>query len=78
MEYKTSASSRRHSSNTSSSLSSRRSSETSLDPDVDEMALQECIEIVNVNVEENVTNKADAREKKWWIDGNYKIIDENR
>ncbi|PKY52333.1 hypothetical protein RhiirA4_469904 [Rhizophagus irregularis] len=25
-----------------------------------------------------IINKADEREKKWWIDGNYKIIDENR
>ncbi|CAB4408760.1 unnamed protein product [Rhizophagus irregularis] len=29
-------------------------------------------------MEEVITNKADAREKKWWIDGNYKIINENR
>ena len=65
-------------SNSSSSLSSRRGSETSPDPDVDELALQECIEIVDVDVEENVTNKANLKEKKWWIDGNYEIIDENR
>ncbi|RIA96733.1 hypothetical protein C1645_802210 [Glomus cerebriforme] len=44
----------------------------------DELAFQECIEVINANVEEVITNKADAREKKWWINGNYKIIDENR
>ena len=46
--------------------------------DANELALQECIEVIDTNVEEVVTNKADTREKKWWIDGNYKIIDENR
>ncbi|CAB4439349.1 unnamed protein product [Rhizophagus irregularis] len=25
-----------------------------------------------------ITNKADERKKKWWIDGNYKIIDKDR
>jgi hypothetical protein len=55
------------------------SSVTSLsDLTADELAFQECIEIINANVEEVITNKADAREKKWWSDGNYKIIDENR
>ncbi|RIA89353.1 hypothetical protein C1645_824982 [Glomus cerebriforme] len=43
-----------------------------------ELAFQECIEVIDANVEEVITNKADSREKKWWIDGNYKIIDENR
>ena len=64
------------------SAHSRRSSETSLSDqncqDADKLALQECIEIIDANVEEVITNKADAREKKWWIDGNYKIIDEDR
>ncbi|RGB34237.1 hypothetical protein C1646_760775 [Rhizophagus diaphanus] len=46
--------------------------------DADEYALRECIEIIEANVEEVIINKADEREKKWWIDGNYKIIDENR
>ncbi|CAB5355992.1 unnamed protein product [Rhizophagus irregularis] len=36
------------------------------------------IEIIEANVEKVIINKADEREKKWWIDGNYKIIDENR
>ncbi|GBC02936.1 hypothetical protein RclHR1_00490022 [Rhizophagus clarus] len=44
--------------------------------DADELAFQECIEIINSNVEEVIINKADAREKKWWNDENYKIIDE--
>ena len=61
------------------SARSRRSSATSLsDPTANELAFQECIEVIDANVEEVITNKADAREKKWWIDGNYKIIDENR
>ncbi|PKY16047.1 hypothetical protein RhiirB3_402457 [Rhizophagus irregularis] len=55
-----------------SSQSSRRSSVTSLSDkdyqDADELALKECIEIIDANVEE----------KKWWRDGYYKIIDENR
>lgn len=88
--YETSAHSRRSSlasvltssSITSSTLSSRRSSVTSLsdlsDLTADELAFQECIKIIDANVEEVITNKADAREKKWWIDGNYKVIDENR
>jgi len=67
---------------TTSSQSSRRSSVTSLSDqdyqDADEFALRECIEIIEANVEEVIINKADEREKKWWIDGNYKIIDENR
>ncbi|RGB40616.1 hypothetical protein C1646_663662 [Rhizophagus diaphanus] len=46
--------------------------------DADEFALRECIDIIEANVEEVIINKADEREKKWWIDGNYKIIDENR
>ncbi|GES80625.1 hypothetical protein GLOIN_2v1697953 [Rhizophagus clarus] len=46
--------------------------------DADELAFQECIEIINSNVEEVIINKADAREKKWWNDENYKIIDEER
>ena len=64
----------------SSTASSRRSSVTTLSDDLtaDELAFQECIEIINANVEEVITNKADAREKKWWSDGNYKIIGENR
>ncbi|CAI2186900.1 13200_t:CDS:2 [Funneliformis geosporum] len=85
--YETSARPRRNSeasvltsySITSSPLSSHRSSVTSLsDLTANELAFQECIEVIDVNVEEVITNKADAREKKWWIDGNYKIIDENR
>ncbi|CAB5332915.1 unnamed protein product [Rhizophagus irregularis] len=58
---------------------SHKGSVTSL-PDLtaDELAFQECIEVIDANVEEVITNKADAREKKWWIDGNYKTIDENR
>ena len=64
---------------TSSPLSSRRSSVTSLsDLTADELAFQECIKVIDANMEEVITNKTDAREKKWWIDGNYKIIDENR
>jgi hypothetical protein len=64
-------------SSTASSI--RQSSVTSLsDLTADELAFQECIEVIDANVEEVITNKADAREKKWWIDGNYKIIDENR
>jgi hypothetical protein len=63
----------------STTLSSRRSSVTSLsDFTADELAFQECIDVIDANVEEVITNKADAREKKWWTDGNYKIIDENR
>ena len=63
----------------STASSSCRSSVTSLsDLTADELAFQECIEIINANVEEVITNKADAREKKWWTDRNYKIIDENR
>ncbi|CAB4491903.1 unnamed protein product [Rhizophagus irregularis] len=66
---------------TVSSQSSRRSSVTSLSDqdyqDADEFALRECIEIIEANVEEVIINKADEREKKWWIDGNYKIIGEN-
>ena len=54
-------------------------STTSL-PDLtaDELVFQECIEVIDANVEEVITNKADAREKKWWNDGNYKMIDEER
>jgi hypothetical protein len=64
-------------SSTASSI--RQSSVTSLsDLTADELAFQECIEVIDANVEEVIINKADAREKKWWIDGNYKIIDENR
>ncbi|UZO18472.1 uncharacterized protein OCT59_009785 [Rhizophagus irregularis] len=66
---------------TVSSQSSRRSSVTSLSDqdyqDADEFALRECIEIIEANVEEVIIDKADEREKKWWIDGNYKIIGEN-
>jgi len=78
--YETSAHSRRSSVLTSSSItSSTLSSVTSLsDLTADELAFQECIEVIDANVEEVITNKADAREKKWWIDGNYKIVDENR
>ena len=63
----------------STASSSHKGSVTSL-PDLtaDELAFQECIEVINANMEEVITNKADAREKKWWIDGNYKIIDEDR
>ncbi|RGB30271.1 hypothetical protein C1646_818003 [Rhizophagus diaphanus] len=62
----------------SSTASSRKGSVTSLaDLTADELAFQECIEVIDANVEEVITNKADAREKKWWIDGNYKTIDEN-
>ncbi|CAB4405387.1 unnamed protein product [Rhizophagus irregularis] len=63
----------------SSTASSHKGSVTSL-PDLtaDELAFQECIEVIDANVKEVITNKADAREKKWWIDGNYKTIDENR
>ncbi|CAB4473709.1 unnamed protein product [Rhizophagus irregularis] len=63
----------------STASSSRRgsvTSVTSLDLTADELAFQECIEVIDANVEEVITNK--AREKKWWVDGNYKIIDENR
>ena len=61
------------------SAHSRRRSVTSLsDLTADELAFQECIEVIDANVEEVITNKADAREKKWWIDGNYKTINENR
>ncbi|CAG8492764.1 9715_t:CDS:2 [Paraglomus brasilianum] len=66
------------------SQSSRRSSVASLSDfdqdhqDADKLAFQECIEIIDANVEDVITNKADAREKKWWKDGNYKIIDEER
>ncbi|PKK74829.1 hypothetical protein RhiirC2_737923 [Rhizophagus irregularis] len=65
----------------STASSSRRgsvTSVTSLDLTADELAFQECIEVIDANVEEVITNKADTREKKWWVDGNYKIIDENR
>ena len=81
-EFETFAGSRRNSSITVSSRSSCRSSVTSLSDqdyqDADELALQECVEIIDANVEEVIINKADEREKKWWIDRNYKIIDENR
>ena len=74
--YETSAHSRR------SSLSSRRSSVTSLsDLTANELAFKECTEVIDAirsNAEEVITNKADEREKKWWIDGNYKIINEDR
>ena len=65
---------------TTSSCSSRRSSTTSLsDPlDADEQARIECIEFIEANVEDVMINKANKKEKKWWIDGNYKLIDEDR
>ncbi|CAI2191267.1 4690_t:CDS:2 [Funneliformis geosporum] len=61
----------------SSSLSSRRSSTTTLSDAClsDELALIECIEIIEANVEDPIINKANEKEKKWWIDGNYKTID---
>ena len=63
----------------STASSSHQSSVTSLsDLTANELAFQECIEVIDANVEEVITNKADAIEKKWWTDGNYKIIDENR
>ncbi|CAJ0745394.1 24513_t:CDS:2, partial [Entrophospora sp. SA101] len=70
-EYETSA----------SSQSSRRSSSTSLSNlcpalTADELALAECIEVIEAGVEDVIINKANEKEKKWWIDGNYKIIDE--
>ncbi|CAH1768887.1 12705_t:CDS:2, partial [Entrophospora sp. SA101] len=72
-EYETSA----------SSQSSRRSSSTSLSNlcpalTADELALAECIEVIEAGVEDVIINKANEKEKKWWIDGNYKIIDEKR
>ncbi|CAJ0907726.1 10793_t:CDS:2, partial [Entrophospora sp. SA101] len=66
-----------------SSQSSRRSSSTSLSNlcpalTADELALAECIEVIEAGVEDVIINKANEKEKKWWIDGNYKIIDEKR
>ena len=66
----------------SSTPSSRPSSETSFSDqhcqDADKLAHLECMEIIDRNAKEVITNKADEREKKWWIDGNYKTIDEDR
>jgi hypothetical protein len=42
------------------------------------LAFWECIKVINTNTEGIITNKADEREKKWWKDGSYKIIDEKR
>uniref|UniRef100_U9TQL0 Uncharacterized protein n=1 Tax=Rhizophagus irregularis (strain DAOM 181602 / DAOM 197198 / MUCL 43194) TaxID=747089 RepID=U9TQL0_RHIID len=42
------------------------------------MSTTECIKVIDANAEEVITNKADEREKKWWIDGNYKTIDKDR
>ena len=62
-------------SNSSITSSSCQSSVTSLsDLTANELAFQECIEVIDANVEEVITNKANAREKKWWIDGNYLVI----
>ena len=66
-----------------SSQSSHRSSSTSLSnpcpaPTADELALTECIEIIEAGVKEIIINKANEKEKKWWTDGNYKIINEER
>ncbi|CAG8500934.1 1427_t:CDS:2 [Acaulospora morrowiae] len=45
----------------------------------DEEASLECIEAIKANPEDvNVIKKASDKEKKWWIDGNYKAIDEER
>ncbi|RIB06310.1 hypothetical protein C2G38_2217441 [Gigaspora rosea] len=57
---------------TSSSLS-RTSSQNSEDE-----AFKECIEAIESNLDSNIINKANDKEKKWWIDGNYKAIDEKR
>jgi hypothetical protein len=62
---------------TVSSQSSRSLSDQDI-KDADDLAFREYLKIIDANVEEVITNKADAREKKWWIDGNYKIIDGNR
>ena len=64
--YETSAHPCQSSVLTSSSItSSTLSSVTSLsDLTADELAFQECIEVIDANVEEVITNKADAREKK--------------
>ena len=66
----------------STASSSHQSSVTSLsDLTANELAFKECTEVIDAigsNVEEVITNKANKREKKWWIDGNYKIIDEDR
>ncbi|KAF0527653.1 hypothetical protein F8M41_013543 [Gigaspora margarita] len=60
------------STSTSSSLS-----QTSSQRSEDE-AFKECIEAIESNLDTNIINKANDKEKKWWIDGNYKAIDEKR
>ena len=49
-----------------------------LSANVDKLALTECVEVIKANVKDVITNKANKKEKKWWIDGNYKIINEDR
>ncbi|CAG8639612.1 18388_t:CDS:2, partial [Acaulospora morrowiae] len=45
----------------------------------DEEAFLECIEAIEANLEDvNIIKKASDKEKKWWINGNYKAIDEER
>ncbi|CAG8549218.1 29646_t:CDS:2, partial [Racocetra persica] len=45
----------------------------------DEEAFLECIEVIESNLgDTNIINKASDKEKKWWTDGNYKVIDEKR
>ncbi|CAG8477310.1 18415_t:CDS:2, partial [Acaulospora morrowiae] len=45
----------------------------------DEEAFLECIEAIKANLGDvNIIKKASDKEKKWWIDGNYKAIDEER
>ena len=61
---------------TSPTLSHRSSVDSLLPgPTADELVFQECIKIIDDNMEEVIVNIADARESKWWIDENYKIID---
>ncbi|CAI2186472.1 3331_t:CDS:2, partial [Funneliformis geosporum] len=62
------------------SLSSHRSSTTTLSDAclADKLALIECIEIIKANVEDLIINKTNEKEKKWWIDRNYKTIDEKK
>ncbi|PKK69512.1 hypothetical protein RhiirC2_866709 [Rhizophagus irregularis] len=46
--------------------------------DANKQAFIECIKVIEANIEDIIINKANEKEKKWWIDGNYKFIDENR
>ncbi|CAG8677445.1 131_t:CDS:2, partial [Dentiscutata heterogama] len=46
---------------------------------VDEEAFIECVNIIESGLGgDNVINIANNKERKWWIDGNYKKIDEKR